>query len=137
MANNNTYIWSFPAIDVYPTQSSNTDVVYNIHWRLRGVDQSTSHSAEVYGTQGVPAYNPDSGSFTPYDQLTKEQVTDWVLSAMGDRYGSLTSSIDTQIQNQINPPSLQLAPPWDVPTPTPSPLPDPTPMPPVPTPTIG
>lgn len=136
MANNNTYVWTFPAIDVYPNQNSYTDVVYNVHWRLLAVDQSTSHSAEVYGTQGVPSYNPDSGSFVPYDQLTKEQVTDWVVSAMGERYGTYTASLDARIEDLINPPSLQLAPPWDTPTPTPSALPSPTPMPPVPTPTL-
>lgn len=136
MANNNTYSWTFPAIDVYPTQSSYSDVVYNVHWRLRGTDQSTSHSLEVYGTQGVPAYNPDSGSFTPYEELTKELVTEWILTAMGDRYNQLTASLDTGIENIINPPTLQLTPPWMVPTPSPSPEPEPTPTTPEPTPTV-
>lgn len=112
MANNNTYTWSFPAIDVYKNQGSYTDVVYSIHWRLRGVDQSTSYSAEVYGVQSVAPYNPDSGSFIPYENLTEETVTTWVTDAMGERYGNFTSSIDTQIENEINPPTLQLAPPW-------------------------
>lgn len=126
MANNNTYSWTFPAIDVYPTQNSYSDVVYNVHWRLRGTDQSTSHSLEVYGTQGVPAYSPDSGSFVPYEELTQEMVTDWVLTAMGDRYGQLTASLDTSIQNLINPPTLQLAPPWITLQPVPAPTPTPS-----------
>lgn len=127
MANNNTYYWTFPAIDVYPSRENNTDVVYNIHWRLEAVDQTTTHSVETYGMQGVPPYNPDSGSFIPYSQLTQEQVTNWVMSAMGDRYGQLTSSLDNLINDLINPPSLQLAPPWTTPTPSPTMLPPPPP----------
>lgn len=126
MANNNTYTWKFPAIDVYRQQESYTDVVYNVHWRLAGTDQSGSYSAEAYGVQSVAPYNPDSGSFIPYESLTKEIITSWVLDSMGERYGNLTASIDAQIENLINPPTLQLPPPWTDPTPTPLPTPEPT-----------
>lgn len=112
MANNNTYTWSFPAIDVYKNQGSYTDVVYTIHWRLLGMDASTSHSFERFGLQSVAPYNPDSGSFIPYENLTEETVTNWVLDAMGQRYGEITASIDYQIENKINPPTEQLPPPW-------------------------
>lgn len=126
MANNNTYTWKFPAIDVYRQQESYTDVVYNVHWRLAGTDQSGSYSAEVYGVQSVAPYNPDSGSFIPYENLTEATVTDWVLNSMGEKYGNLTASIDSQIENLINPPTLQLPPPWANITPTPTPTPEPT-----------
>lgn len=121
MANGNTYSWSFPVIDVYRQQGEYSDVVYNIHWILSGVDQTTSHSAQVYGIQSVPSYNPSSGSFIPFESLTEEVVTSWVRSGMiytnaagesVDRYYELTASIDTQIQDKINPPTLQLPPPW-------------------------
>lgn len=114
MANNNTYTWKFPAIDVYTQQGNYTDVVYSIHWRLRGEDQSTSHSVELYGVQSVAPYNPNSSSFIPYENLTKEIVTGWVSSAMGpERYNEMTASIDTRIEQLINPPTQQLPPPWN------------------------
>jgi len=112
MANNNTYTWQFPALEVTKQEGDYTDVVYTIHWRLKGVDQTTSHSIELYGAQSVAPYNPDSSSFIPYDQLTKETVTGWVAGSMGERYGQLTSSIDTRIDKIINPTTQQLLPPW-------------------------
>lgn len=112
MNNTNTYTWKFPAIEVYKQKDSYVDVVYNIHWRLNGIDQTTSHSVELYGVQSISPYNPDSGSFTPYENLTKEIVTNWILTSMAGRYGDLTSSIDSQIDNLIDPPTLQLPPPW-------------------------
>jgi len=36
MANNNTYTWQFPALEVTKQQGDYTDVVYTIHWRLNG-----------------------------------------------------------------------------------------------------
>ena len=42
MANNNTYIWQFPALEVTKQQGDYTDVVYTIHWRLNGADQTAS-----------------------------------------------------------------------------------------------
>jgi hypothetical protein len=112
MANNKTYTWQFPALEVTKQQCDYTDVVYTIHWRLNGTDQTSSHSIELYGMQSVAPYSPDSGSFIAYNQLTKETVTGWVIGAMGERYGQLTSSIDTSIYAMINPTTQQLAPPW-------------------------
>lgn len=114
MSATNTYNWVIAALEAYTTQSSYTDVVYTIHWRYRAVDQSTSHSAEVYGAQSVAPYNPDSGSFIPYDQLTKDIVVGWLTSSLGEeRVGSLTSSLDSQIQSQIHPATVVLAPPFN------------------------
>lgn len=109
---NNTYTWQFPTLEVTKQQGDYTDIVYTIHWRLNGVDQTSSHSIELYGMQSVSPYNPDSGSFIPYNQLTKETITNWVIGSMGTRYGELTSSIDSRIQELIDPATQQLPPPW-------------------------
>lgn len=126
MANNNTYTWSFSSIDVYPKQDIYSDMVYCVRWRLKATDQSTSHSIDTFGAQDVPAYNPDSGSFVPFSQLTEEQVTNWVMNAMGEKYGQLTASLDASIDDMINPPTLHLPPPWTTPTPSPTTLPLPS-----------
>jgi hypothetical protein len=109
---NNTYSWVFPALDVTKSQGSYTDIVYNVHWRLRGVDQSASHSAEIYGVQSVAPYNPDSGSFIPFENLTETIVEGWVKDAMGDTYNVHISRIDAEIEEQVNPKTEQLPPPW-------------------------
>lgn len=111
---NNTYTWQFPALEVDKNQGSYTNVVYTIHWRLSGVDETTSHSVELYGMQSVAPYNPDNGSFTPYEQLTKETITGWVIGSMGEKYGELTSSIDARLYALANPTTETLPPPWTI-----------------------
>lgn len=137
MSNNNTYAWTIAAMDAYTTASGQTDVVYNIHWRYKAVDQSTSYSAEVYGVQSVGPFNPESSSFIPFNELTKDTVVGWLTSSMGEeRVNGLTGSLDAQIEQQIKPTYITLGAPWDVtPTPTPTPTPEPTATP-EPTPTI-
>lgn len=124
MSDTNTYTWKIAALEAYATQSSYLDVVYNIHWRYNAT--TGSYSSEVYGVQSVSPYNPDSGSFIPYDQLTQEVVVGWLTESMGeDRINQLTASLDRNIEDQIKPVTLILTPPWNI-APTPPPTPEPT-----------
>lgn len=133
MSDTTTYTWKIAALEAYATQSSYLDVVYNIHWRYNAT--TGSYSAECYGVQSVTPYNPDSGSFIPFDELTKDVVVGWLTGSMGEeKVNDLKAGLDTDIENQIKPVTLMLQAPWDIPpTPTPTPTPDltatPTPMP--------
>jgi hypothetical protein len=130
-------------MEAYATQSSYLDVVYTIHWRLNAT--TGSYFAECYGAQSVAPYNPDSGSFVPYNELTKDIVVGWLTGSMGEStVNNLTASLDMDIERQIKPYTITLPAPWDVPptptptiTPTPTPTIDPsitpTPLPPMPT----
>jgi hypothetical protein len=31
------YTWNVSTVDVYPTDEGQTDVIYNVHWRLNAV----------------------------------------------------------------------------------------------------
>jgi len=112
----NTYTWFFPQFDVYPTYAEQTDVVFTVHWVLIGSNDTTPPvTAQVYGTQTV-TYTAGT-PFTPFNQLTQQQVQEWVIAAMGPtQVAGFESNIDQQIQNSINPPSAALPPPWLVPT---------------------
>jgi hypothetical protein len=51
-----SYNWDVSTVDVYPTDEGQTDVIYNVHWRLNAVDtqvdaQGNPYTASVYGTQ--------------------------------------------------------------------------------------
>ena len=57
-----TYTWDCRTVDVYPTASdaetppvTETDVVYNVHWRLTGAEtvNGVDYSATNIGTQVV------------------------------------------------------------------------------------
>jgi len=107
-----TYTWTFPALMAYPTYETQTDVVYIVNWVLTA-DDGAGHTARVYSTQAI-TYEASS-PFTPYADLTRAEVQDWVTSAMGpERVAELEASLDEQIQDQITPTSVTLPPPWTV-----------------------
>lgn len=116
-----TYNWNFNPLESYPTASANTDVVFLVHWQLRGYTGSGNmYSGSFYdsllvGTQDVPL--PQSGStFIPFNELTKDIVFGWVTASME---AFATGSVDAKYQvisqsiyNKINPPILVQQAPW-------------------------
>jgi hypothetical protein len=104
-----TYTWSVVQMDAYPEEYGETDVVFNVHWTLAGIDQT--YQGYVYGTQGVTV-DPDA-PFTPYADLTQEQVIGWVQAAMGEeQVASYEANVAQQIEDQINPPVVTPPLPW-------------------------
>jgi hypothetical protein len=104
-----TYQWTIQAMDCVPQEDGHTDVVVVAHWNVSATDGT--YTASVYGTQSF-TYNPET-SFTPYADLTQEQVVGWVQDGMGpEGVASLEANLDTQIENQINPPLVSPPLPW-------------------------
>ena len=105
------YVWDVSTVDTYPTKDSNSDVVYNVHWRLTATDDANTDSngnnwtAEVYGSQGLDT--DDISSFTAFADLTSSDVQGWVEAAMGaDKVTELKSGLDAQIAEKITPTSV-------------------------------
>lgn len=102
-----TITWTVTAMDCYPQEGSETDVVFNVHWTCSGVQDT--YSASVYATCSVPA--PSGEAFTPYADLTQEQVLGWIW-ANGVDQAATEAAVQTQIDNQINPPVVTPPLPW-------------------------
>ena len=106
------YAWDVSTVDTYPTKDSNSDVVYNVHWRLTATDDANTDSdgnnwtAEVYGSQGL---DTDSiSSFTAFADLTSSDVQGWVEAALGaDEVTAIKAGLDAQIAEKITPTSVQ------------------------------
>jgi hypothetical protein len=106
-----TYTWSVVQMDAYPEEDGKTDVVFNVHWSLAGIDQT--YQGYAYGTQTV-SINPDE-PFTPYEDLTEAQVIGWVQNAMGaEQVASCETNVAKQIEDQISPPVITPSLPWAV-----------------------
>jgi hypothetical protein len=105
MANN--YQWLVEQMDCYPTYESQTDVVFTVHWRCNATDGT--HNATIYSTQGL-TYVAGS-AYTPYAQLTQDQVLGWIWTSGVDQTATQTA-LDGMIANQINPPVISPALPW-------------------------
>jgi hypothetical protein len=98
--------WQIDAMQCKVQEGDLSDVVITVHWRCNG--EQDGHSASVYSTCSVPA---PEGDFTPYADLTKEQVLGWIW-ANGVNKDATEAAVAQQIQLQINPPVVTLALPW-------------------------
>jgi len=106
-----TYVWYCRTVDCYPSVDDKKDVVYNVHWNLRGDssktdDKGNAYSSSIYGTQVIST--SDLSEFTPFEDLDNKIITDWVINIMGDRVSDYKKSISDQIADQITPRSITL-----------------------------
>jgi len=101
-----TFTWSVTAMDCYPQEDGHTDVVFTVHWTCAG--EQDGFNASVYSTCGVPL---PEGSFTPYADLTQEQVLGWIWANGVDK-ATTEAAVQQQIDNKINPPVVTPPLPW-------------------------
>ena len=99
--------WQVTRMDCYPQVDNETDVVFNVHWTCSGVQDA--YTGSVYSTCQVPLSG--EGQFTPYADLTQEQVLGWIWANGVDRE-SAEAAVQQQIDNQINPPIITPPLPW-------------------------
>jgi hypothetical protein len=107
-----TILWLIERLLVKPTEGPNTDVVITADWRCNG--SQDSYSGTCYGSC---SFAPPTDSFTPYPDLTQEQVLGWCYANGVDK-SAIEANVTAQIENQINPPVVSLPLPW-VPVPPP------------------
>ena len=98
-----TYTWNCTTVDTYPTKSDQTDVIFNVHWRLNGVDDTEDENVgDSYGV--VSLDTEDLSTFTAFADITEANVISWVEAALGeDQVAALKTSIDAQIAEKITP----------------------------------
>lgn len=105
----NEYKWVISQLDAYPQHEGHTDVVFTVHWRRVATDGT--HNADIYGSQAVTL--DAEAPFTPFADLTFDQVVGWLEDAMGaETLAAQVAALDQQIENQINPPIIHSAAPW-------------------------
>jgi hypothetical protein len=97
-------------MNAYPTVGSETDVVFNVHWTCYGTQTTDGkdYAASVYSTCSVPA---PTENFTPYEDLTQEQVLGWIWSNGVDK-DATEAAVQSQIDGQINPTVVTPPLPW-------------------------
>jgi hypothetical protein len=101
-----TISWIIERLLVKPTEGTHTDVVITADWRCNG--SQDQYSGTCYGSC---SFAPPSGEFTPFPDLTQEQVLGWCFSN-GVNKTAIEANVTAQIQNQINPPVIAPPLPW-------------------------
>ena len=113
-----TYAWDVKTCDTYPSYTDSqdpanteSDVVYNVHWRLTAEDDANQDAngnnitATVYGAQGLDV--SDLGTFTAWADLTSSDVQGWVEAAIGaDEVTAMKAGLDAQITEIVTPTSV-------------------------------
>ena len=107
-----TILWIIERLLVKPTEGSLTDVVITADWRCNGTQDQ--YNGTCYGSC---SFSPPSGEFTPYEDLTQEQVLGWCYENGVDKT-AIEANVTQQINDQISPPVVTLPLPW-VPVPPP------------------
>ena len=105
------YNWVISAMDEYPTTPDNlTDVVFIVHWRRAATEivDDKDFYADTYGALSVPA--PDPEDFTPYPDLTFEQVCGWLEAGLD--VAEIDAGLAANLEQQINPTVVSLPLPW-------------------------
>ena len=103
---NISILWIIERLLVKPTEGTLTDVVITADWRCNG--SQDNYSGTCYGSA---SFAPPTENFTPYDQLTQDQVLGWCF-ASGVNQTAIEANVTQQINDQINPPIIAPPLPW-------------------------
>jgi hypothetical protein len=112
--------WSIPRMSVYPSLSGYTDVVYSISWVYTGykninndenytdiTDISAFYVSSIGGE--ILINTTELGDFTPYNELTKEQVVGWIIPFLD--VAALSAGLEFDLNSKANA-TVNLSPPW-------------------------
>ena len=98
--------WQIQSMPAYPQAEGQTDVVFQVNWQCFAFD--SAHQATTLGS--VPVTYTAGSPYTPYTDLTQEQVWGWIDPSI-DRTeieANLQAMIDAQKTPVVATPPL----PW-------------------------
>jgi hypothetical protein len=104
--------WAIEWLRTTPTTATPPEYVISCGWRCTGTDGQ--YTGTVYSSC---SFTQESDTFTPYADLTQDQVLGWVWSS-GVNKDATEAAVAGQIEAQINPPVIQPPLPWLAPAPT-------------------
>lgn len=104
-----TITWTIDSMSASTTDiDGHTEVVLHATWRCAG--EQDGYSSFLFSI--CPFAAPSEGEpFTPYEDLTEEQVLGWIWANGVDK-DATEAAVAAQIEAQINPPIVQPALPW-------------------------
>jgi hypothetical protein len=104
-----TFIFDIVSLDCRPEVNGVANIVDTVHWSLVAVDGQ--YSVDAYGYEKLMVN--ENGDFTPYDNLSKDDVIEWVKIAIGSEVIEiLENSLADQIETMKNPPVVKPPLPW-------------------------
>ncbi len=103
-----TYSWTITALNSYPQYEGQQDVVFTIFATYSGTDGTYTSNIQI-----AQALILENTAFTPYADLTENQVLGWLLSSLTpQQIEQMQYKITAQITADNQPPFVQLPLPW-------------------------
>ena len=99
-------VWIIERLLVKPTEGDKIDVVITADWRCNG--SQDQYNGTCYGSA---SFAPPTENFTPYPDLTQDQVLGWCYEN-GVNKTAIEANVSAQIADQINPPVIAPPLPW-------------------------
>lgn len=109
-----TITWTIQSMTCVPQIDGQSDVVITASWNCTASEEVNGVTYKGYAANQSSFMLDPSAGFTPYDQLTQEQVLDWCW-ASGVNKDAAEEAAAQDLDTQINPPVVQLPLPWVTP----------------------
>ena len=101
-----TFNWQIISMPAYPKAEGETDVVFQVNWQCQAIDGN--YQADTFGS--VPVTYQAGTPFTPYNQLTQEQVWSWINPSINRP--EVEANLQMLIDAEKNPPVVNPPLPW-------------------------
>jgi len=101
----NTYVWTITSMSTLPSPPAPVaDCVVATQYTVTASNGDTPPvTASIGGSAQFPLPTDENGNYTPYADLTEEQVLGWIQSEP-NLVINTQANLDGQIASQINPP---------------------------------
>ena len=107
-----TPVWSIDELQVKAQEGQYTDVVVIATWRCMATHETANPLLPlVSNAMGQCRFSAPSGSFTPYADLTQDQVLTWCWDNGVDKDGT-EAKVAAQLDLLVNPPLVTPPLPW-------------------------
>lgn len=108
--------WTISKLECKVLENGLAKVAYVAHWRFKVTEEvdGEAYDTETYGANRLS--DPDPDNFTEFENLTKEQVVEWIVASMEEgQVDNITNGLLDQIDKKVNPVTLTLDPPFLIP----------------------
>jgi hypothetical protein len=80
------YTWDITSIKKLDNIDSLQDVIYEVSWKKIGTDSETGLQGVFETSTKFPVENININNFIPFQNLTKENIIDWLKTIVIDGY---------------------------------------------------
>lgn len=94
-----TYTWKIVGMKVKNQSDNINDLVVGVRWRVTAEDENGNIAHVNAGSVIRPAVDPDY-VYTPLEELTEEQVIEWVKADAIQYWGFILEKLQSQLDLQ-------------------------------------